>query len=75
MDLEKPARHSDSSTSKLQDVKYNEIETMQRPRSGAGPLPSLIAYLLGDDVRRTRTFFALSDLKLDLLTFIESGVA
>ena len=51
------------------------METMERPRSGAGPFSSLIAYLLGDDVRRARAFFALSDLELDLLALVESRVA
>ena len=31
--------------------------------------------LAGDDVGRTRTFFALSDLKLHLLAFVKRGVA
>lgn len=31
--------------------------------------------LAGDDVRRTRAFFALSDLELHLLALIKRGVA
>jgi hypothetical protein len=31
--------------------------------------------LAGDDVGRTRTFFALSDLKLHLLAFVKGGIA
>ena len=47
---------------------------MERPRSVAGPFSSLIVYLLGDDIGRTWTFFALPDLELDLLALIEGGV-
>lgn len=53
---------------------FDVTDKMERPYSSAGPFSSLIAYLLGDDVCRARAFFALPDLELDLLAFVESGV-
>ena len=37
--------------------------------------PVLCFGLAGDDVRRARAFFALSDLELHFLAFIKTGVA
>jgi hypothetical protein len=51
------------------------MESLERPRFAAGPFSSLVVFLFGDDVGRARTFFALSDLKLDLLALIEGCVA
>lgn len=73
--LDTSAQHSDSSTSSLfQGVKLDEIERWKGPTSKQGLFSSLIADLLGDDVRRARAFFALSDLELDLLALVEGGV-
>jgi hypothetical protein len=51
------------------------METMERPRFGAGPFSSRIVYLLGDDVGRTWAFFALPDLEFHLLALIEGCVS
>jgi hypothetical protein len=53
------------------------MEHMKRPcfRGRASWFSSFVACLAGDYIGRTRAFFALSDLELDLLTFVERCIA
>lgn len=53
------------------------MEHIKRPcfRNRASWFSSFAACLAGDYIGRTWAFFALSDLELDLLTFVECCIA
>ncbi len=53
------------------------MEHIKRPcfRGRASWFSNFVVRLAGDYISRTRAFFALSDLELDLLTFIERCIA
>ena len=51
-------------------IKLKRAPFLEEPVS----FPVLCFELAGGDVRRARAFFALSDLELDLLAFVKTGV-